>query len=125
MVINTSPILLASISTYKCFSEKNLEEIHLEIFMYIAIFYRYKDKFSKFANDVLYRARHPIKIPLGASVFDYVLDESSGTFIRWSDKSQERMKILAGGFTITPEVRDGSNCIEEYCESDFSFEKLF
>lgn len=40
-------------------------------------------------------------------MFDYVLDESSGTFIRWSDKSQERMKILAGGFTITPEVRGG------------------
>lgn len=26
MVINTSPILLASISTYKCFSEKNLKK---------------------------------------------------------------------------------------------------
>lgn len=76
------------------------------LFINISKFCRYKDKFSKFANDVLYRARHPIKIPLGASVFDYVLDESSGTFIRWSDKSQERMKILAGGFTITPEVRD-------------------
>uniref|UniRef100_A0A8W8M9M4 AAA+ ATPase domain-containing protein n=1 Tax=Magallana gigas TaxID=29159 RepID=A0A8W8M9M4_MAGGI len=73
---------------------------------------RYKDKFSKFANDVLYRARHPIKIPLGASVFDYVLDESSGTFIRWSDKSQERMKILAGGFTITPEVEKYTHMIE-------------
>lgn len=95
------------------------------LFINISKFCRYKDKFSKFANDVLYRARHPIKIPLGASVFDYVLDESSGTFIRWSDKSQERMKILAGGFTITPEVRDDSNCIEGYCEHDFSFEKLF
>ena len=73
----------------------------------VFLYYRYKDKFSKFANDVLYRARHPIKIPIGASVFDYVLDESSGSFIRWSDKSQERMKILAGGFTITPEVRGG------------------
>lgn len=95
------------------------------LFINISKFFRYKDKFSKFANDVLYRARHPIKIPLGASVFDYVLDESSGTFIRWSDKSQERMKILAGGFTITPEVRDEFNCIEGYCEHDFSFEKLF
>ena len=73
----------------------------------VFLYYRYKDKFSKFANDVLYRARHPIRIPIGASVFDYVLDESSGSFIRWSDKSQERMKILAGGFTITPEVRGG------------------
>lgn len=72
------------------------------------LFCRYKEKFSKFANDVLYRARHAIKVPIGASVFDYVLDESTGTFIRWSDKSQERMKILAGGFTITPEVRGGS-----------------
>lgn len=95
------------------------------LFINISKFFRYKDKFSKFANDVLYRARHPIKIPLGASVFDYVLDESSGTFIRWSDKSQERMKILAGGFTITPEVMDDSNCTERYCENDFSFEKLF
>ncbi|XP_078321878.1 dynein heavy chain domain-containing protein 1-like isoform X7 [Crassostrea virginica] len=73
---------------------------------------RYKDKFSKFANDVLYRARHPIKIPIGASVFDYILDESSGSFIRWSDKSQERMKILAGGFTITPEVEKYSHMID-------------
>lgn len=105
---------------------KSVEKFFLKyLFINISKFCRYKDKFSKFANDVLYRARHPIKIPLGASVFDYVLDESSGTFIRWSDKSQERMKILAGGFTITPEVRDDSNCIEGYCENDFSFEKLF
>ncbi|XP_056008158.1 dynein heavy chain domain-containing protein 1-like [Ostrea edulis] len=73
---------------------------------------RYKEKFSKFANDVLYRARHAIKVPIGASVFDYVLDESTGTFIRWSDKSQERMKILAGGFTITPEVEKYTHMVE-------------
>ncbi|XP_062587861.1 dynein heavy chain domain-containing protein 1-like, partial [Saccostrea cucullata] len=73
---------------------------------------RYKEKFSKFANDVLYRARHPIKIPIGASVFDYILDESSGSFIRWSEKSQERSKILAGGFTITPEVEKYTHMIE-------------
>ena len=52
-----------------------------------------------FANDVLYRVRHLIKIPIGTSVLDYVLEET--------DKSQERMKILAGRLTITPNVRGG------------------
>jgi hypothetical protein len=37
-------------------------------------------------------------------VFDYCLDESTGTFIRWGEKQQDKAKILAGGYTITPDV---------------------
>lgn len=66
--------------------------------------FRYSEKFSKFAHDVLYRATHPVRIPIGGAVFDYCLEESSGTFIKWSEKQQERLKVLAGGYAITPEV---------------------
>lgn len=58
-------------------------------------------------------------------MFDYVLDESSGTFIRWSDKSQERMKILAGGFTITPEVRDDSVVSRDTVKMTFLLKTIF
>ena len=66
--------------------------------------FRFKDKFSKFAHDAMYRATHPIRIPFPATVFDYCLDESTGTFIRWGEKQQDKAKILAGGYTITPDV---------------------
>ncbi|XP_069111191.1 dynein heavy chain domain-containing protein 1-like isoform X1 [Argopecten irradians] len=65
---------------------------------------RFKDRFSKFAHDALYRTSHPVRIPMMGSVYDYCLDEQTGTFIRWSDKQQERTKIMAGGFTLTTEV---------------------
>jgi hypothetical protein len=43
----------------------------------------------------MYRATHPIRIPFPATVFDYCLDESTGTFIRWGEKQQD---------TITPQM---------------------
>lgn len=56
------------------------------LFINIFKFCRYKDKFSKFVNDVFYRVRYLIKIFFGVFVFDYVFDESFGIFIRWFDK---------------------------------------
>lgn len=66
--------------------------------------FRFKDRFSKFSHDALYRTSHPVRIPMMGSVFDYCLEEQTGSFIRWSDKQQERMKIMAGGYTLTTEV---------------------
>ena len=74
--------------------------------------YRYREKFSKFAHDVLYRATHPIRIPLPGTVFDYTIEDTSGSFIRWSQKAQERMKSLAGGFIVTPEVEKFSYIVD-------------
>ncbi|KAL3832089.1 hypothetical protein ACJMK2_023767 [Sinanodonta woodiana] len=65
---------------------------------------RHKDKFHKFAHDCLYRATHPIRLPLVGTVFDYNLDEMTGTFVRWSQKAQGASKSIAGGFILTPEV---------------------
>ena len=72
--------------------------------MVIGIPSRFRDRFSKFAHDVLYRATHPIRMPLPGTVFDYTTEESTGNFIRWNQKAQERPKSLAGGFIVTPEV---------------------
>ena len=65
---------------------------------------RHRDKFSKFAHDILYRANHPIKLPLSGTVFDYCLDIGSGNFVRWNQKAQERSKNIAQGYVVTPEV---------------------
>ncbi|XP_052095798.1 dynein heavy chain domain-containing protein 1-like isoform X11 [Mytilus californianus] len=73
---------------------------------------RFKDKFSKFSHDAMYRATHPIRIPFPGTVFDYCLDETTGTFLRWGEKQQERSKILAGGYMITPDVEKYNYLIE-------------
>ncbi|XP_048242736.1 dynein heavy chain domain-containing protein 1-like [Haliotis rufescens] len=64
---------------------------------------RFRERFSKFAHDVLYRASHPIRLPVWGQVFDYCLDETSGTFTRWGQRQQEKVRSL-GGFVFTPEV---------------------
>ena len=75
------------------------------LWVYMVCHYcRYRERFSKFAHDVLYRATHPIRMPLPGTVFDYTTEESTGSFIRWNQKAQERTKSLAGGFIVTPEV---------------------
>lgn len=95
---------LQSILLYK---HHNLGNFYTYFYIYefICFFYdRFKDKFSKFSHDAMYRATHPIRIPFPATVFDYCLDETTGTFLRWGEKQQERSKILAGGYMITPDV---------------------
>ncbi|XP_035825634.1 dynein heavy chain domain-containing protein 1 [Aplysia californica] len=73
---------------------------------------RFRERFSKFAHDALYRASHSIRLPLWGQVFDYYLDESNGTFAKWSDRQQQdRVKNLAG-FLVTPEV-DRYSCLLE------------
>ncbi|XP_041366047.1 dynein-1-beta heavy chain, flagellar inner arm I1 complex-like isoform X2 [Gigantopelta aegis] len=62
---------------------------------------KYKERFSKFAHDVLYRASHPIRLPTWGCVFDYYMDESTGSFVRWGEKAL--MKTLHS-FIITPDV---------------------
>ncbi|XP_052798483.1 dynein heavy chain domain-containing protein 1-like isoform X5 [Mya arenaria] len=65
---------------------------------------RHRDKFCKFAHDILYGARHQIRIPMSGSVFDFCLDHSTGGFIKWSQKGQEKSKNIAQGYVMTPEV---------------------
>lgn len=65
---------------------------------------RHRERFSKFAHDTLYGATHQIKLPLSGTVFDYCLDNSTGNFVRWSQKAQERSKAIAQGYVVTPEV---------------------
>lgn len=52
----------------------------------------------------MYRAGNPIRIPLPGSVFDYTVDDSTGSFVRWCNKGQERSKSVAGTYIVTPEV---------------------
>ena len=66
---------------------------------------RFKDRFSKFAHDMLYRAMHSVRIPVWGQVFDYFVDESSGSFVRWSDRQQDKIKAIGGSFFLTPDVR--------------------
>jgi hypothetical protein len=74
--------------------------------------FRHREKFSKFAHDALYRASNPVRIPLPGTVFDYTIDDTTGTFVRWSQKSQERSKSIAGGYILTPEVEKYSFLVE-------------
>lgn len=60
---------------------------------------------------MLYRASNPVRIPLPGTVFDYTLDDSTGTFVRWSQKGQERSKNI-GGYIVTPEVEKYTFLIE-------------
>ncbi|XP_060599368.1 dynein heavy chain domain-containing protein 1-like [Ruditapes philippinarum] len=72
---------------------------------------RHREKFSKFAHDVLYRASNPVRIPLPGTVFDYTMEESTGAFVRWTQKAQERSKNI-GGYIVTPEVEKYTFLIE-------------
>ncbi|XP_076466624.1 dynein heavy chain domain-containing protein 1-like isoform X2 [Babylonia areolata] len=65
---------------------------------------RFKDRFSKFAQDMLYRAVHSVRMPVWGQVFDYYVDESSGAFVRWSDRQQDKIKSIGGTFFLTPDV---------------------
>ncbi|KAK6166840.1 hypothetical protein SNE40_023452 [Patella caerulea] len=65
---------------------------------------RCKDRFSKFAHEILYHARHPIRLPMWGQVFDYFVEETSGCFIRWSERQNEKVRSGSGGFVFTPEV---------------------
>ncbi|KAH3716365.1 hypothetical protein DPMN_059086 [Dreissena polymorpha] len=65
---------------------------------------RHRDKFSKFAHDILYGARHGIRLPLSGTVFDYCIDPGTGNFIKWSQRTQEKVKNIAQGYVVTPEV---------------------
>ena len=72
---------------------------------------RFKDRFSKFAHDMLYRAMHSVRIPVWGQVFDYFVDESSGSFVRWSDRQQDKIKAIGGSFFLTPDVRHWWWCV--------------
>ena len=68
---------------------------------------RFKEKFSKFVIDILYRAVHSVRLPMWGQVFEYYVDEATGTFTKWSDKQQgDKVKSIGGSFFLTPEVRD-------------------
>ncbi|ESP00380.1 hypothetical protein LOTGIDRAFT_173233 [Lottia gigantea] len=64
---------------------------------------RFRDRFSRFAHEILYHARHPIRLPMWGQVFDYYVEESSGAFVRWSEKQTEKLKNV-GGFIVTSET---------------------
>ncbi|CAL1542047.1 unnamed protein product, partial [Lymnaea stagnalis] len=65
---------------------------------------RYKESFSKFAHDALYRATHSVQLPISGHVYDYYIDEKTSGFAKWSERQQQdRIKNLAG-FYVTPEV---------------------
>ncbi|KAK7008742.1 dynein heavy chain domain-containing protein 1, partial [Biomphalaria glabrata] len=65
---------------------------------------RYKETFSNFAHNALYRTPHPIQLPSAGHVFDYYLDEKTSEFANWSCRQQQdRIKNLAG-FYVIPEV---------------------
>ncbi|XP_025095393.1 dynein heavy chain domain-containing protein 1-like isoform X2 [Pomacea canaliculata] len=73
---------------------------------------RFRDKFSKFVHDVLYRAVHSICLPVWGQVFDYCVDDSTGSFIRWSDRQQDKMKPVGSAFFLTPEVERYSYLVD-------------
>ncbi|KAL8594105.1 hypothetical protein ACOMHN_000817 [Nucella lapillus] len=64
---------------------------------------RFKDRFSKFAHDMLYRAVHSVRMPVWGQVFDYYVDENTGSFVKWSDR-QDKIKAIGGSFYLTPDV---------------------
>ncbi|KAH9487912.1 hypothetical protein Btru_067436 [Bulinus truncatus] len=65
---------------------------------------RYKDNFSDFAHNILYRTSHPIQLPTSGQVFDYYIDEKTSDFANWNCRQQQdRIKNLAG-FYVIPEV---------------------
>jgi hypothetical protein len=66
---------------------------------------RFKEKFSKFAHDMLYRAVHSVRIPVWGQVFDYYVDEASGAFCKWSERHQgDKIKAIGGTFFLTQDV---------------------
>uniref|UniRef100_A0A2C9KUW4 AAA+ ATPase domain-containing protein n=1 Tax=Biomphalaria glabrata TaxID=6526 RepID=A0A2C9KUW4_BIOGL len=78
----------------------NLHECHNEKKHYVY----YKETFSNFAHNALYRTPHPIQLPSAGHVFDYYLDEKTSEFANWSCRQQQdRIKNLAG-FYVIPEV---------------------
>ena len=44
-------------------------------------------------------------MPMWGQVFDYFVDESSGSFVKWSDRQQDKVKAIGGTFFLTPDVR--------------------
>ncbi|CAG5130197.1 unnamed protein product, partial [Candidula unifasciata] len=65
---------------------------------------RFKEHFSKFAHDTLYRSRQSVRLPISGLVFDYYLDENTAGFVRWSDRQNQGHAKLTGDFIVIPEV---------------------
>ncbi|XP_070211333.1 dynein heavy chain domain-containing protein 1-like isoform X3 [Littorina saxatilis] len=65
---------------------------------------RFKERFSKFSQDMLFRAVHSVRMPVWGQVFDYFVDETSGSFVKWSDRQLDKVKAIGGTFFLTPDV---------------------
>ncbi len=62
------------------------------------------ERFDTFAREILKNTPQPISFPDEGTVFDYLVDKSTGSFVPWSTKPGEKQRVVHPAFTLTPQV---------------------
>ena len=52
----------------------------------------------------LKKSPQPISLPETGSVFDFYVDNKTGTFIPWSERQMEKVRKVVSSYTVVPEV---------------------